>query len=106
MKEHYLDWLRAERPELVALHEERFKRRSYQPDVEAARVGALVAAVGRHPASTGRRAIERPDGRVADKPDRTNPAEHGRQQPATPTPVSILGSWRSVLALDTANSPR
>lgn len=50
VKEHYLSWLRANRPDLVPLYEERFRRRSYQPRREQERLAALVArALEDHP---------------------------------------------------------
>ncbi|HEY3943444.1 MAG TPA: radical SAM protein [Acidimicrobiales bacterium] len=54
VKQHYLDWLSEVRPDLVALHEARFGRGSYQPPAEGARLAALAAAVERHPTSAGR----------------------------------------------------
>jgi DNA repair photolyase len=54
VREHFLGWLGEERPDLVRLYEERFRNRAYQPDKEQARLGALVASVGRHPAATSR----------------------------------------------------
>jgi DNA repair photolyase len=51
VREHYLAWLEQARPELVSLHERRFGRRSYQPDVEQRRIRDIVdAALGKEPA--------------------------------------------------------
>ena len=49
VREHYLAWLRAERPDLVARHERLYAGRAYAPRAERDRVGAVVrAAVARH----------------------------------------------------------
>ncbi|MGH9092647.1 MAG: intein-containing Rv2578c family radical SAM protein, partial [Acidimicrobiales bacterium] len=50
VREHYMAWLAANRPDLVPLYEERFRRRSYQPKREQERLVALVAGTLRdHP---------------------------------------------------------
>ncbi len=54
VREHYLSWLSSARPDLAGLYEERFENRSYQLAGEQARLAGLAAAVGRHPATTGR----------------------------------------------------
>jgi DNA repair photolyase len=49
VREHYLAWLRADRPDLVALHERLYDRGAYAARAERDRVGAVVrAAVARH----------------------------------------------------------
>ncbi len=45
VREHYMAWLTRERPDLVALYEQRFIRGSYQPKAEQARLSAIVSAV-------------------------------------------------------------
>lgn len=51
VREHYMAWLQQARPDLVSLHERRFGRRSYQPDVEQRRIRDIVdAALGKRPA--------------------------------------------------------
>jgi DNA repair photolyase len=47
VREHYLEWLSSARPELMALHAERFKKGSYQPRAEQQRISELVRSVGR-----------------------------------------------------------
>ena len=47
VREHYLEWLASVRPELLALHAERFKRGSYQPRAEQERINEIVREVGR-----------------------------------------------------------
>lgn len=42
VREHYLDWLAATRPDLVELYANRFRRGSYQAEAEQARVAAIV----------------------------------------------------------------
>lgn len=42
VREHYLTWLGRVRPDLVALHERRFGRRAYQPEVEHRRLREVV----------------------------------------------------------------
>ena len=49
---HYFDWLGRERPDLVGLHRERFRRGAYQQDEERQRIEGIVkrggAAMRRH----------------------------------------------------------
>jgi DNA repair photolyase len=45
VREHYLSWLAATRPDLVELYERRFRGRSYQPRAEQERLSDLVAKV-------------------------------------------------------------
>ncbi|HLN06057.1 MAG TPA: radical SAM protein [Acidimicrobiales bacterium] len=45
VREHYLDWLSRARPDLAALHAERFRRGSYQPQAEQRRIAEVVGAV-------------------------------------------------------------
>jgi DNA repair photolyase len=45
VRQHYLGWLAAERPDLLALHRRRFARGFYQPQVEAERISAIVRSV-------------------------------------------------------------
>ncbi|MGH9126336.1 MAG: radical SAM protein [Acidimicrobiales bacterium] len=45
VREHYLDWLGRARPDLLALHEERFGRGSYQPKAVQEDISAVVAEV-------------------------------------------------------------
>ncbi len=48
VREHYLGWLASHRPELVALHRQRFRGRAYQDESEQRRIREIVdAAVGR-----------------------------------------------------------
>jgi len=49
VREHYLEWLSSTRPDLLALHAERFARGSYQPRAEQQRITEIVRAVGRPP---------------------------------------------------------
>jgi DNA repair photolyase len=42
VKEHYMSWLASARPDLVALHEKRFGRRSYQPEADQQRIRDVV----------------------------------------------------------------
>ena len=59
VKEHYMGWLAANRPDLVPLYERRFRRGSYQPKSEQARLSAVVASVLRSsPTKHVRRYIE------------------------------------------------
>jgi DNA repair photolyase len=54
VREHYLSWLGRTRPDLLALHAERFRGGSYQPKAEQHRISEIVRAVGRparHPSS-------------------------------------------------------
>ena len=45
VKEHFMGWLARDRPDLVPLYERRFRRGSYQPKAEQARLAGLVAQV-------------------------------------------------------------
>ena len=45
VKEHFMGWLATARPDLVPLYERRFRRGSYQPKAEQARLAAVVADV-------------------------------------------------------------
>jgi DNA repair photolyase len=47
VREHYLKWLSEVRPDLMALHAERFKKGSYQPRADQQRSSELVRSVGR-----------------------------------------------------------
>ena len=47
VREHYLEWLAGTRPELLALHAERFRRGSYQPRAEQERICEIVRSVQR-----------------------------------------------------------
>lgn len=59
VREHYLGWLASNRPDLVALYRERFRRRAYQDESEQRRVHEVVdAAVAR--ASGGSRRMNEP----------------------------------------------
>ena len=51
---HYLDWLQAQRPDLVRLHRARFRRGAYQEDAERERVEGIVRAAARRCGVTGR----------------------------------------------------
>jgi DNA repair photolyase len=51
---HYLDWLARERPELVRLHRERFRRGGYQPDEERQRIEGIVRVAARRCGVSGR----------------------------------------------------
>ncbi|MGA3351900.1 MAG: radical SAM protein [Acidimicrobiales bacterium] len=80
VREHYLEWLSGARPELVALHAERFKRGSYQPRAEQQRISEIVRSVER-PASRRSawrgvepRALESADGPGAAEPSRPAPS--------------------------------
>ncbi len=56
VREHYLAWLAAHRPDLVPLYERRFRRGAYQPKREQVRLAALVggaAAAAADDAGTG-----------------------------------------------------
>ena len=56
VREHYMAWLAANRPDLVPLYQRRFRRGSYQPKAEQARLSALVSSVlGSSPARPHRR---------------------------------------------------
>ena len=54
VREHYLAWLRAERPDLVARHQRLYARGADAPRAERDRVGGIVrAALARHRGGTG-----------------------------------------------------
>ena len=54
MRGHYLDWLRGERPDLLRLHRERFRRGAYQADDERQRIEGIVRAAARRCGVSGR----------------------------------------------------
>jgi DNA repair photolyase len=54
LRAHYLDWLQDERPDLVRLHRERFRRGAYQEDAERERVEGIVRSAARRCGVTGR----------------------------------------------------
>ncbi|HLI15341.1 MAG TPA: radical SAM protein [Acidimicrobiales bacterium] len=62
VREHFLAFLRRERPDLVALYEERFARGAYQPASEQRRLSALVAARLPSPAARRRAPVQRAGG--------------------------------------------
>ncbi|MDA8359824.1 MAG: radical SAM protein [Actinomycetota bacterium] len=109
VREHYLRWLEGARPDLVALHRERFGRRAYQPEAEQRRVREVVdAAIARAApprASPGAGGRPRRAPRLAtghedpvlpagsDEPAdavRDRAPGRGRPVPGTPHPVSQL----------------
>jgi DNA repair photolyase len=51
---HYLDWLEHERPDLVRLHRQRFRRGAYQEDAERERVEGIVRTAARRCGVTGK----------------------------------------------------
>ena len=53
MRKHYLDWLAGERPDLVRLHRERFRRGAYQGDEERQRIEGIVKGAARRCGVTG-----------------------------------------------------
>jgi len=50
---HYLEWLGRERPDLVGLHRERFRRGAYQEDEERQRIEGIVKVAARRCGVTG-----------------------------------------------------
>ncbi|HEX4081799.1 MAG TPA: radical SAM protein [Acidimicrobiales bacterium] len=58
VREHFMGWLATARPDLVPLYERRFRRGSYQPKAEQARLAALVAGVLKKK-GTGTRQVRR-----------------------------------------------
>jgi DNA repair photolyase len=58
VREHFMGWLATARPDLVPLYERRFRRGSYQPKAEQARLTALVAGVLKKK-GTGTRQVRR-----------------------------------------------
>jgi DNA repair photolyase len=50
---HYVEWLERERPDLVRLYRERFRRGGYQPDEERQRVEGIVRVAARRCGVTG-----------------------------------------------------
>jgi DNA repair photolyase len=42
VREHYLEWLRSARPDLMRVYEDRFGRRAYQPEWEQERITGIV----------------------------------------------------------------
>jgi DNA repair photolyase len=54
LRAHYLDWLQGERPDLVRLHRERFRRGAYQEDAARERVEGIVRSAARRCGVTGR----------------------------------------------------
>jgi DNA repair photolyase len=59
VREHYLEWLGKARPDLVALHLERFQRGSYQPRAEQQRISEIVRSVARPAGRRWRRGARR-----------------------------------------------
>ena len=51
---HYLEWLERERPDLLRLHRERFRRGAYQEDEERQRIEGIVKGAVRRCGVTGR----------------------------------------------------
>jgi DNA repair photolyase len=51
---HYFEWLGRERPDLVRLHRERFRRGAYQQDEERQRIEGIVKVAARRCGVTGR----------------------------------------------------
>jgi DNA repair photolyase len=59
MRAQYTTWLNQVRPDLTALHRERFKGGAYQPQIERDRVSDLVRTAARRFGVTGRDAYEK-----------------------------------------------
>ncbi len=59
VRAHYLTWLKDARPDLAALHRERFKNGAYQPQSETDRVADLVRTTARRFGVKGRDSYER-----------------------------------------------
>jgi DNA repair photolyase len=74
MRAHYLAWLEGVRPDLVALHRQRFRRGAYQPQEERNRIDAVVRAAARRCGVTGRNAYRRA-GATSAEPVRIRPGE-------------------------------
>ncbi len=53
VRDHYMEWLGRQRPDLVDLHRERFRRGGYQPDEERQRVEGIVRVAARRCGVTG-----------------------------------------------------
>ncbi len=54
LRRHYFDWLEAARPDLVRLHQSRFRGGAYQPEAERARIERIVRETARAYGVTGR----------------------------------------------------
>jgi DNA repair photolyase len=79
LRQHYLGWLEAERPDLVALHRARFRRGAYQADDERDRVEGVVRAAARRCGVTGR---DRYRAATPVNPEAGQTADgHGRERP-------------------------
>jgi DNA repair photolyase len=59
MRAHYTTWVKQVRPDLLTLHQERFKSGAYQPQAERDRLSELVRATARRFGVTGRAPYER-----------------------------------------------
>ena len=44
VRQHYLEWINRVRPDLAALHRERFRAGAYQPQAERDRISEVVRA--------------------------------------------------------------
>ncbi|HEV7888440.1 MAG TPA: radical SAM protein [Acidimicrobiales bacterium] len=80
VREHYLDWLQAHRPDLVPEYERRYRGRSYLPGKEQDAVTALV-----------RDAVRRAGGcKVSSRRARLVPQSKPRPEPAGPPPPAAV----------------
>ena len=92
MRKHYLDWLQVQRPDLVRLHRERFRRGAYQADEERQRIEGIVKQAARRCGVTGRN-------RYRGRP----PVEAGGENGVT-DPAPTTGPGRSGQAAEAAEA--
>jgi DNA repair photolyase len=78
VRDHYLDWLEGQRPDLVGVHRVRFRRGAYQPDEERDRIQGVVREAALRCGVTGR---------DRDRGVRAHQSGHLRATPAAPAPT-------------------
>ena len=90
VREHYLTWLAAVRPDLMGLYEKRFHHGAYQPRREQERLSALVARViGKGPAQGGSNREDQSDGGPTRERGTKQPAQLALFQPVTSGPEAL-----------------
>jgi DNA repair photolyase len=98
LRKHYLDWLQGERPDLVRLHRERFRRGAYQGDEERQRIEGIVKVAARRCGVTGRN-------RYRGRPP-VDAAGRGEAPDSAPAPAPASGPGQATAAAEAGGQLR
>jgi DNA repair photolyase len=98
LRKHYFDWLQGERPDLVRLHRERFRRGAYQGDEERQRIEGIVKVAARRCGVTGRN-------RYRGRPP-VDAAGRGEAPDSAPAPAPASGPGQATAAAEAGRQLR